>query len=481
MLGDRSGRLEEVGSSDRKGYIKVKCDCGTEKEIRKDGFRAGIVKSCGCLAKECGKKQGALNRKSLIGNTYGFLTVVGEEGSCKNGASIFRTCVCVCGKVVSINGTHLTRGMIQSCGCKTKELRKTTCLEKYGGNAPMCSETTKEKSKSTNLERYGHACSFQNEEVKAKFRKNFVDKYGVDNPTKNPEILAKARAAYSEVMQTSQYRSKEEKVIQDWVESLGLCTSHFSAGKYELDVFIPSLNIGIEYNGLHWHTEDRRGRKYHLDKTEFYAEKGIRVIHVWEHEWLTRQEQVKNFLKSALGKNELKIGARKCDFREINKREAWAFIDDRHIQPHNQRTTLAIGAYFEGKLVAVATFSTHHRDNHTPVLDRFVCEHGVTVSGALAKITKLASAHFKQKIVTWAHRTLSEGRGYVAAGWKQTEVLQPDYFYVSATGKAISKQARKKSTMKTPAGMTEAEHAKQDGLSRIYDCGKIRFEYDYLT
>jgi hypothetical protein len=27
--------------------------------------------------------------------------------------------------------------------------------------------------------------------------------------------------------------------------------------------------------------------------------------------------------------------------------------------------------------------------------------------------------------------------------------------------------------------MTEAEHAKLDGLNRIYDCGKMRFIYKY--
>ena len=37
--------------------------------------------------------------------------------------------------------------------------------------------------------------------------------------------------------------------------------------------------------------------------------------------------------------------------------------------------------------------------------------------------------------------------------------------------------ARQKKVVSTPVGMTEAEHAKKDGLLRIYDCGKIRYKF----
>ena len=42
----------------------------------------------------------------------------------------------------------------------------------------------------------------------------------------------------------------------------------------------------------------------------------------------------------------------------------------------------------------------------------------------------------------------------------------------------VSKQSRQKKLVSTPEGMTEREHAKLDGLLRIYDCGKIRYKYE---
>jgi len=58
-------------------------------------------------------------------------------------------------------------------------------------------------------------------------------------------------------------------------------------------------------------------------------------------------------------------------------------------------------------------------------------------------------------------------------------ILPPDYFYIDTNRqcKVISKQSRQKKKVNTPEGMTEYEHSLLDGLSRVWDCGKIRFIY----
>ncbi|MCD8208271.1 MAG: hypothetical protein LUD72_10075 [Bacteroidales bacterium] len=44
----------------------------------------------------------------------------------------------------------------------------------------------------------------------------------------------------------------------------------------EIDILVPSLNIGIEYNGLIWHSEAfGKGREYHLNKTALCEQKGV--------------------------------------------------------------------------------------------------------------------------------------------------------------------------------------------------------------
>lgn len=58
---DRFGRLQvlAVGWKGRNRYYAVcLCDCGTEKSIRIDGLKPGLVLSCGCLQRELSTKHG---------------------------------------------------------------------------------------------------------------------------------------------------------------------------------------------------------------------------------------------------------------------------------------------------------------------------------------------------------------------------------------------------------------------------------------
>lgn len=53
---------------------------------------------------------------------------------------------------------------------------------------------------------------------------------------------------------------------------------HGELGCFELDVFVPSINVGIEYDGAYFHTDSKRDkRKYELCK-----EKGIYLYRVIE-------------------------------------------------------------------------------------------------------------------------------------------------------------------------------------------------------
>ena len=65
---------------------------------------------------------------------------------------------------------------------------------------------------------------------------------------------------------------------------------------YELDIYIPSKKIAIEYNGLIWHSEKFKGKvfNYHLNKTENCEKIGIRLIHIFEDEWNEKKEIIKS-------------------------------------------------------------------------------------------------------------------------------------------------------------------------------------------
>jgi hypothetical protein len=273
--------------------------------------------------------------------------------------------------------------------------------------------------------------------------------------------------------------SKAETEIRHFVQSLGFTTESSVISGYEYDILVSSRNIAIEHNGLYYHSETKgKGRLFHLRKTIACNRKGIRLIHIWEHWWQHRKEQVKIFITSALGKNRTVYG-RKCKISEVSLTAGQDFLDRTHILGSSSRSFKAIGLLLNEELIGVATFSIHHRNNKELVLDRFACKEGITIVGGLSRISKFASSLFKKDLTSWADKSISEGNGYLKAGWIKEEVLPPDYFYYKNGKGYVSKQSRQKRLVGTPRGMTEAEHAKLDGLHRIWDVGKIRFRYPY--
>jgi hypothetical protein len=277
--------------------------------------------------------------------------------------------------------------------------------------------------------------------------------------------------------------SEGEKELFEYVLSVVPdAIRHHKIGTMELDVFIPSLRVGVEFNGLYWHSEKFKPRNFHRDRTNKCEAAGIRLLHVFEHEWKYRKPQVKSFLRSALGANTERIGARECVFRECDGPEARMFLEAYHVQGAPRSLRYAVACEKNGQLLGVATFGAHHRRGGSEIiLNRFAFRDGTTVSGALSKMSLMASRKFGRDLYTWADLAKSQARGYLAAGWIKTDVLPPDYFYATSSGKAVSKQSRKKSRAGTPPGMTESKHAEADGLVRIWDCGKVKLVFRRLN
>lgn len=70
----------------------------------------------------------------------------------------------------------------------------------------------------------------------------------------------------------------------------------------EIDIYFPQKKIGIEFNGLRWHTEwfGKREPDYHLKKTEECNHKGIGLIQIFEDEYVNKKQLVLNKIKHIL-------------------------------------------------------------------------------------------------------------------------------------------------------------------------------------
>lgn len=255
----------------------------------------------------------------------------------------------------------------------------------------------------------------------------------------------------------------------------------------ELDIFIPSLNLAIEYCGLYWHSETSKDKNYHFNKQKKCNKKGIRLITIFEDEWLEKQSQVKGYLKSVLKKNEIKFFARKIELKEVPKSEAQIFLETNHIQG-SARFEIAFGLYHENELMAIITGGPHHRQghNHIFVLNRLAFKYDVSIAGGSSRLLKSLINYAKmkgfKKLLSWSDNRFSEGRVYQSIGFTLENEHAPDYSYIKGQTRISKQSCQKKALIKKGAigtmENTEQELAATLGLMRIWDCGKKAWSID---
>lgn len=297
---------------------------------------------------------------------------------------------------------------------------------------------------------------------------------------------------------TEKGTSKTEKEILKWVSNFypsarkeKIFYDPDNGKKFlELDIYVPEISLAIEYDGLIWHCEKYKEKKFHHNKTKIANLLGIRMLHIFSDEWEERKEQIKNYLLSVMNKNPISIGARKTDLKIVNKKEAESFLEENHIQG-SATIGAAFGLYSNGELVAVMSGNKHHRQGQEGifVLNRLAFKSEISVAGGSSKLLKALISYAKEqgysRLISWSDNRWSEGRVYEKMGFTLEEDMGPDYSYIKRE-KRISKQScQKKNLIKKGAigtmANTEQELALSLGLYRIWDCGKKRWVMDLAS
>jgi len=251
----------------------------------------------------------------------------------------------------------------------------------------------------------------------------------------------------------------------------------------ELDIYIPSINLAVEYCGLYWHSDEFKDKKYHYNKMKLCNEKGIRLITIFEDEWLERKAQVKNFILSVLNKNTIRLMARKTELKQASNAEASKFLEETHIQG-SPKFEIAFGLYHNNEIQAIITGNKHHRQGFEDVfvLNRLAFRSNVSISGGSSKLLKALLNYTKEKgytkVISWSDSRWSEGNVYKKLGFELNEELLPDYSYIQKQTRISKQSCQKKHLIKKGAvGETETEMAISLDLKRIWDCGKKRWSY----
>ena len=256
----------------------------------------------------------------------------------------------------------------------------------------------------------------------------------------------------------------------------------------EIDIYIPSKKIGVEYNGLYWHSElSGKDKWYHINKLNECNDKGIRLIQIFEDEYLSNKDLVLRKIEHILKIERFcpKIMARKCLIREICNEDAKEFLVKNHIQGYSN-TTVSYGAFYQSTLIGVMCFNKTGKENEW-ILNRFATDNKYICQGVGGKLF----SHFvKEKdpssVKSFADRrwtTTKENNLYTSIGFSLTETLQPEYRYINGTNpkERIHKfNLRKKSLHRKyhlPMDMTEKEMTQKLGSAKIWDCDLHQYEW----
>lgn len=246
----------------------------------------------------------------------------------------------------------------------------------------------------------------------------------------------------------------------------------------ELDIYIPSKNLAIEYNGLYWHS-DACGKdvNYHLNKTEECERQGIQLIHIFEDEWIYKQEIVKSYLNHFLGVTKLVGDANEHIIKKVKSEIAEAFLEQNHIQG-GCRADYSYGLYCDGVLLSLMSFGKIS-ENDTYELLRFCSKLNTNAVEAPGKLLKAFLRDLNpSEVISYADKRWSQGNLYKQLGFEHIGNTSPNYFYVFGDKRENKNKYAKRILIKEgyDTNKTEKQIMLDIGIYRIYDCGSMLFK-----
>ena len=403
---------------------------------------------------------------------------------------------------------------------------KQTCIEKYGTDHYMKNTEFKKKYIENINSKYGVNSVFQLNSVKEKTKEGirnhawkFLTEYlyniellttkdeffKIENLNNDNAIKLKCKncgeifnsfwndgyakqcpKCFPKMHGTSQL----EKQVEEFISNFYVCDTHNKKiiSPLELDIYISEKKLAIEFDGLYWHSEESgKSNNYHLTKTLECEKQGIQLIHIFENEWLTKQDIVKSRLKNLLGIYDKTIFARKCEIKEVDSNISKEFQDENHIQG-SVNAKVNLGLYYDNELISLMTFGKCRFDKkHEWELLRFCNKLGYHIPGSASKLLKYFERNYNPKsLVSYADRRWSQGKVYTKLGFTFSHASTPNYWYLknNNTTKLYSRINFQKYKLKNllenfDENKTEVENMKANGYNRIFDCGNMVFEKIY--
>ena len=206
--------------------------------------------------------------------------------------------------------------------------------------------------------------------------------------------------------------------------------------KKELDIYLPEVQIGFEYNGAYWHSDRFIDTDTHLTKKRLYEkEAGITVYFISSLDWTdpVKRKLIETRIQYILGQLSSSIYARKTELVYPTEDEEKEFLLTNHLEGY-QKSDYRIALQYNESIVAL--LSLNLIDDSKVSICRFSNLTSTRVVGGFSKLVKAARADIVSKYPTvteisvTCNKALSTGKIFLRNGFTYQRFEPPTYYYV---------------------------------------------------
>lgn len=281
--------------------------------------------------------------------------------------------------------------------CKNEDVKNKiiiTNLERYGVKYPLLGKEIKNKIIENNIKNYGTEQILSNKKFREKCENIMVEKYGdkysfniyrKDNIEKSYNTKTnKIKNDYSNIVdiigteyivqcdcgEEHQFTINSHNFYQRIKYKTTICTicnpidKHISGleiefvnfikrvydgeitlndrnviSPMEIDIYLPELRIGFEFNGLYWHSDKYKDIEYHKNKINISNNKDIRLFHVYDDDWKYKKDIIMSDIKNLINPKLDKIDS----IIEINNNVSEFYNNQNNLYEHLKSNINIIG------------------------------------------------------------------------------------------------------------------------------------------
>jgi hypothetical protein len=270
--------------------------------------------------------------------------------------------------------------------------------------------------------------------------------------------------------------SSGQNDIFKFIQSLGISAQmEHPVNSLKYDIFVPSADLLIEYNGLKWHSQ-KYSKQRDWIKYQNALSSGYKFLSIFEDEWVYNRHKIEDVIRTKLGFHKpASLRPSRCSIRKINHEEADKFYEQYHYIGVC-KSKMNYGAFYEEKLIACTSFKNPTRQSKHPwELVRMASDPKFRVHGIWSKLLKqFINDVSPQSIVSFSDNRLFAGGVYGKIGFKLDGDVNQDYYWCKGQKRHHKSTLRKKGEEKT-SGLTEIQLREAQGYSKIWDLGKKRW------